>query len=224
MDDSVIGRTFFSRRSQLPAPARVSTAVDESGETTIDPDAALMVRVGQGDEAAFKVLFDKHRKAIVNFSRRYLGTTARAEDAAQEAFLRLYRARADYEPRTKFTTYLYRIATNTCLNHLRQRDYAQKDEPEVDVLDPTPAGPEQTLRGQQLQTLIEKIMSEMPEQQRTAFVLARTDDLSYEQIAEIMNTTVPAVKSLINRAKVLLATKLAPYMNETEPMQPGSPS
>lgn len=196
----------------VPTPRVIPSVEVAEAAQAIDPDALLMVRVKDGDQAAFDHLFAKHRRAIVNFARRYLGSQARAEDAAQEAFLRLYRARADYEPKTKFTTYLYRITTNTCLNHLRKKDWAGKEEPNDQAPDNSPSGPEQVLQGVELQRLIEKVMSELPEQQRTAFVLLRSEELAYEQIADIMGTTVPAVKSLLNRAKTHLMQRLEPYV------------
>ena len=115
---------FRTKKTLAPQPEA------SSGVETVDADAALMLSVKHGDDAAFSVLFDKHKRRIVNFARRYLGSETKAEDAAQEVFLRLYRARADYQPVTKFSTYLYRIATNTCLNHLRKRDWLLKDDGE----------------------------------------------------------------------------------------------
>src|SRR4051812_40821442 len=88
-----------------------------------DPDVLLMLGCKRGDERAFRALFDKYKRRIVNYARRFVYEQQRAEDVAQEVFLRLYRARESYEPKTKFRTYLYHIATNACLNHVRKRDW-----------------------------------------------------------------------------------------------------
>jgi RNA polymerase sigma-70 factor (ECF subfamily) len=192
----------------------VETAKQSAGTvvqiTEDDPDVALMLRLKSGDDKAFAAIFSKYEKRIVNYARRYLYNRERAEDAAQETFLRLYRARGDYEPRTRFRTYLYRIATNTCLNHVRKREWLSKDVP--DVAD-SQAQPEEALAGAELRTLVEKALAELPEAQRTALVLLRFEDLSYEEIAQVTDASVAAVKSLLNRAKAQLLQKLGPHMS-----------
>jgi RNA polymerase sigma-70 factor (ECF subfamily) len=187
-------------------------------EVDSDPDVGLMLRVKAGDERAFRALFDKHKRKIVNFARRYLHQNARAEDAAQEVFLRLYRARASYEPKTRFTTYLYRITTNTCLNHLRQKEFVlRKDDEEESLSDrlaDAPANsPDNALIGRELEGRVQRALAALPDSQRTALLLLRTEDLSYEQIAEVMETTVPAVKSLLNRAREQMLQALTPWMS-----------
>lgn len=212
----------------IPQP-RTGPGVQPSEAAAADPDVRLMLRVKAGDQQAFKELFAKHQRKIVNFSRRYLGSVARAEDAAQETFLRLYRARADYQPQTKLSTYLYRIATNTCLNHLRKRDWLVREDAEADgesaterVPDTSAQGPEENLSGRELQARIIAALQSLPESQRAALILLRFDDLSYEEIAEVMQSTVPAVKSLLNRAKEQLLKKLAPDLSDfSVPYQKG---
>ncbi len=182
--------------------------------TQEDPDVALMLALKSGDEGAFRELFRKYERRIVSFARRYLRNPERAEDAAQEVFLRLYRARAQYEPRTRFRTYLYRIATNTCLNHLRKREWQVRDDTDAPdgAVDERVAHPEAALAGAELRALVEKALDELPEAQRTALMLLRFEDLSYEEIAQVTDATVPAVKSLLNRAKVQLLAKLGPHL------------
>lgn len=94
-----------------------------------DPDVELMRRVRQEDSSAFRELFAKYAEALVNFAYRFVGNRDRAEELAQDAFLQIYRARKRYEARARFTTYLYRVATNLCLNELRRFDYQGKTEP-----------------------------------------------------------------------------------------------
>lgn len=166
-----------------------------------------MLRVQAGEAGAFDTLFAQYKRPIVNYARRYLGTMQRAEDAAQETFLRLYRARADYQPTTRFRTYLYRIATNTCLNHLRKRDWLAREQPAepIDTAFPTP---EAALQGEELKARVQKALQALPESQRTALLLLRFEDMSYEEIASVMDTTVPAVKALLNRAKEFMVRQL----------------
>ena len=172
-----------------------------------DPDVHLMLRVQAGETGAFEKLFAQYKRPIVNFARRYLGNMARAEDAAQETFLRLYRARADYRPETRFRTYLYRIATNTCLNHLRKRDWLTREAP-AEPVDTAFATPEQALQGEEMKARVQKALMALPESQRTALLLLRFEDMSYEEIASVMDKTVPAVKALLNRAKEFMVRSL----------------
>lgn len=185
-----------------------------------DPDVQLMLRCKSGDDRAFTTLFERYKRKIVNFARRYLHDPAKAEDAAQEVFLRLYRARASYEPQTPFRPYLYRIATNTCLNHVRKRDWLVKEDPADSsresvtdrIEDTAHAKPEDAMAGKELQGIVEAALSKLPESQRTALLLLRFEELSYEEIATVMDATVPAVKSLLNRAKNELLRVLGPHI------------
>ncbi len=183
-----------------------------------DPDVLLMLRLKRGDERAFKALFDKYKRRIVNYARRFVSSPERAEDAAQETFLRLYRSRESYEPKSKFRTYLYHIATNTCLNHVRKRDWLVREEANEEsvtdrIVDTAFAKPEDALAGEELRVLVERALMALPEGQRTALVLLRFEDMSYEEIAAVMDASVPAVKSLLNRAKVELLKQLGPHLD-----------
>lgn len=188
-----------------------------------DPDVFLMLKCKRGDERAFRALFDKYKRRIVNYARRYVNNQQRAEDVAQEVFMRLYRARESYEPKTKFRTYLYHIATNTCLNHVRKRDWLVRESEGEDggpmesatdrIVDTAFAKPEEALAGEELRLIVQKAVADLPEAQRTAFLLLRFEDLSYEEIAQVTDSSVAAVKSLLNRAKVELMKKLGPHMD-----------
>jgi RNA polymerase sigma-70 factor (ECF subfamily) len=189
-----------------------------------DPDAALLLAFRGGDESAFRALFEKHGRAMVGFCHRFVKDPARAEELAQDVFLKVYRAAAHYEPSARFTTFLYRIATNHCLNEVRRGDHAmrQRDDPrsgdgaplDPDALPSDGASPEDELRGQALSRAVERLLGRLPEKQRAAFVLCRFEGLSYEDIAEVLGVTVPAVKSLVHRATVAAAEALAPYASE----------
>jgi RNA polymerase sigma-70 factor (ECF subfamily) len=198
-----------------PAETRV---VQTTGATD-DPDVLLMLECKRGDERAFRTLFEKYKRRIVNYARRFVYEPQRAEDVAQEVFLRLYRAKASYEPKTKFRTYLYHIATNTCLNHVRKRDWLVREDAEQAesvterIADTAFAKPEEAVAGEELKRIVQKAIASLPEAQRTALLLLRFEDLSYEEIAAVMESSVPAVKSLLNRAKVELMKQLGPHLD-----------
>jgi RNA polymerase sigma-70 factor, ECF subfamily len=189
-----------------------------------DPDAALMVAFQGGDASAFRSLFEKYGRAMVAFCHHFVHDLARAEELAQEVFLKLHRSAARYQPSARFRTFLYRIASNHCLNELRRGEYgarralesAEDGEGRGEPADPDSlpgAGPdpEETALAAALGRAVEELLTSLPEKQRAAFVLGRLEGLSYEEIADVLGTTVPAVKSLIHRATVAAAAALAPY-------------
>ena len=187
-----------------------------------DPDVVLMERVRDGDMEAFQVLFAKYSGALVKFAYRFLGSRDRAEEVAQTAFLQLFRARKRYKPKARFATFLYRIASNLCLNELRRFDYSGKidslDVPE----DPDAAGasyaerlpdhdtpgPAQRLACREVAAEVKKVLKELPPNQRMALLLSRVDGFSYQEVAESLDTSVSAVKSLIFRATATLRRDL----------------
>src|SRR6266496_37348 len=171
-----------------------------------DPDAALMVAFQGGDESAFRSLFEKYGRAMVAFCHHFVRDGARAEELAQEVFLKLYASSARYQPTARFKTFLYRIASNHCLNELRRGEYAPRRaaDPDADAL------------GAALSREVQALLARLPEKQRAAFVLARLEGLPYEEVAEVLQTSVSAVKSLVHRATVAAAAALAPYLTERE--------
>ncbi len=185
--------------------------------TATDADAMLMMKTKAGDDFAFSQLFSKYRRPIVGFCRRMLRDSGRAEEAAQEVFLRIYRAKDRYEPSADFRYYIYRIATNVCLNGLRTRDRLVKEtDPEQTtterVVDDAAVLPDDALAAGRLQHEIAAAIDKLPHAQRTAFVLLRWHDLSYEAIAAEMGISVSAVKSHLNRARAELLSTLAPHL------------
>jgi RNA polymerase sigma-70 factor (ECF subfamily) len=193
-----------------------------------DPDAALMVAFQGGDESAFRGLFEKHGRAMVAFCHHFVRDAARAEDLAQEVFLKLHRSAARYQPTARFRTFLYRIASNACLNELRRGEYGARravesgddcaggrGEPiDPDSLAGSGPNPEEIALAAALGRAVEELLARLPEKQRAAFVLGRFEGLSYEEIAEVLGTTIPAVKSLVHRATVAAAAALAGYTAE----------
>jgi RNA polymerase sigma-70 factor (ECF subfamily) len=185
-----------------------------------DPDAALMVAYQQGDERAFRSLFERNARAMVSFCHHFVRDAARAEELAQDVFVKLYRAKDRYRATARFSTFLYRIASNHCLNELRRGEYAarpvglageQDGPPDPDALPSGAATPEEAARGKALEGAVRDLLSRLPEKQRAALVLCRFEGLSYEEIAQVLDTTIPAVKSLVHRATVAAAEALAPF-------------
>lgn len=180
-----------------------------------DPDAALMLAFQQGDEGAFRELYQRNARAVIAFCHHFVRDAARAEELAQDVLVKLYRARERYRPTARFRTFLYRIAANHCLNELRRGDLASRApaaEPiDPDLLPASGATPEEAVRGAALERAVRALLDRLPEKQRVALVLCRFQGLSYEEIAAVLDTTVPAVKSLVHRATVTAAEALAPF-------------
>lgn len=184
-----------------------------------DPDAALMLAFQGGDEAAFRALFEKYGRAMVAFCHHYVRDLGRAEELAQDVFLKLHHHADRYRPSARFRTFLYRIATNHCLNELRRWEYGnrraadpgRKDGDDLDLLAGEGPTPEELVSAAALSRAVQELLARLPEKQRSAFVLARLEGLSYEEVAEVLGTTVSAVKSLVHRATVTAAAALEPF-------------
>jgi RNA polymerase sigma-70 factor, ECF subfamily len=186
-----------------------------------DPDVALMQRVRGGDTAAFRELFAKYAEAVVNFAFRFVNNRHRAEELTQDAFLQIYRARARYEPKARFSTYLYRVVTNLCLNELRRFEYHGRTEPlegkrlpdgeegTRELPDEEIPAIEDRLAGVETGVRIQKVLDKLPPNQKSALLLSRVEGLSYQEVAECLETTESAVKSLIFRATQTLREELA---------------
>ena len=180
-----------------------------------------MQQVRDGDTVAFRELFAKHSEAVVNFVYRFVNSRPRAEELAQDAFLRIYRARARYQAKARFTTYLYRVVTNLCLNELRRFDYQGKTEPlegrplengeegTRELADTSLPEAEELLAGIETGAKIKKVLDKLPPNQKSALLLSRVEGLSYQEVAECLETTESAVKSLIFRATLTLREELA---------------
>jgi len=192
-----------------------------------DPDAVLMLRVQRGDRAAFADLVGKYKQPVMNFVYRSLRDEIEAEDVAQNVFLQVYKSRRRYKQTAKFSTWLFTIARNLCLNELRRRSRhpaesieetqaEQEDQPQRQYEDKSqPAPPEELLQGE-LARKIEEALAELPENQRTAILLCRQDELSYEEIADILDCSLSATKSLIHRGRETLKEKLKRYLKTGE--------
>lgn len=196
----------------------------EAPKDVLDPDAALMVAFQKGDEGAFEKLLDKYRSSIVNFIYKIVNNRGEAEDLAQDVFLKIYRARANYEPRARFAAWIYRIATNVSLKAIdRKRPlYAwiggtSSDgtvaNPEPTVPDPSPDA-EDRLIVSELGKVVRQAILNLPKNEKLAIILRRYEGLTYKEIAEVMNCTEAAVKTYIHRGKLHLRARVLPYLKE----------
>jgi RNA polymerase sigma-70 factor, ECF subfamily len=188
-----------------------------------DPDAALMLLVKQGDVSAFERLVEKYKQPVLSLVYRMLRDLTEAEDIAQNVFVQVYKSASRYEISSKFSTWLFTIARNLSLNEIRRRSRHpaesidathpdNEDQPWHQFEDKKTFTPPESLLQGELENKILEAISELPENQKTALLLCRQGELSYEQIADVVGTTLSATKSLIHRARETLKHKLKPYL------------
>ena len=182
-------------------------------------DVRLMELVSGGDTKAFQTLIERHQALVVGTVARMLGSNSDVEDLAQQVFLRVWRSAGRYVPRAKFTTWLLKITRNLVFNEMRrtkrQAHIPIQLEPQGDDLpikDESVQSPAESLLEQELQQAIENAILQLPETQRMALILRRYDGRSYEEIGDILDLSVPAVKSVLFRARTELRTRLASYL------------
>jgi RNA polymerase sigma-70 factor (ECF subfamily) len=186
-------------------------------------DAEVMLRVKAGDQSAFDYLVQKYRRPLVSFMYRMARNTAAAEDLAQEVFLRVYRSRQTYEASAKFTTWLYRIATNLAVNHARDTRHErpevtvsldEADEetgPTLDVADGTISAEEALVRRERMAAIRSKVEA-LPERQKLAVIMHKYQQMDYKQIAEVLKLSESATKSLLFRAYETLREQLKEFL------------
>jgi RNA polymerase sigma-70 factor (ECF subfamily) len=186
-------------------------------------DADIMLRVKTGDESAFQYLVEKYRRPMVSFMYRMAHNAAAAEDLAQEVFLRVYRSREKYEPSAKFTTWLYRIASNLAVNHARDTRNERPDrtvsldEPDdatgqtMDLPDASLSAEENILRRERLAAIRQRVQA-LPERQRMAVVMHKYQHMDYRQIGEVLKLSESATKSLLFRAYETLREQLKEFV------------
>jgi len=182
------------------------------------PSEELVARVAEGDEYAFQILVNRHQTSVLNLIYRFMGDRLKSEDLAQETFLQVWRSAKTYQRKSKFTTWLYRICANLCLNEIksaRRKKWLQffKNNPDSkqseneDLLDESP-NPEDLLLAQERNQQITNALQSLPENQRIALILKRYDNFSYEEISRVLGCSIAAVESLLVRAKRTLQKKL----------------
>src|ERR1700751_490352 len=198
---------------------RVRTA----GEWSSMTDAEIMLRVRDGEDAGYDILIEKYRKPIINFMFRMVHNQAVAEELAQEVFLRVYRSRQTYRAEARFTTWLYRIATNLGVNHARdtkyeraaQNIYLDQPDPETgttpDVADATPSVEQDMVRDGRMLAIRQHVMA-LPERQRMAVLMHKYQGMDYKQIGEVLKLSESATKSLLFRAYQTLRERLKDFV------------
>jgi RNA polymerase sigma-70 factor (ECF subfamily) len=211
----------------LLALAGVPQAPPFEGEAAVPDDALsdaqIMLQVKAGDDSAFEYLVQKYRRPMVNFMFRMAHNNAAAEDLAQEVFLRVYRSRESYEASAKFTTWLYRIATNLAVNHARDTRHERPentvslDEPDqesghtLDLPDRTPSAEEAIVRRERVAAIRQRVQA-LPERQRIAVVMHKYQQMEYRQIADVLKLSESATKSLLFSAYEKLREKLKEFL------------
>jgi RNA polymerase sigma-70 factor (ECF subfamily) len=205
------------------ADPRNSEATRSAGNFAGMEDADIMLQLSAGDMAAFDFLLAKYRRPIIHFMYRMVHNEAIAEELAQEVFLRVYRSRETYRAEARFSTWLYRIATNLGVNHARDTRHERAastvylDEPDgesgstPDVADLTPGAEANILRRERMAAIREHVTS-LPERQRMAVLMHKYEGLDYKQIGEVMKLSESATKSLLFRAYQTLREKLKPFI------------
>lgn len=182
-------------------------------------DFELMARIGAGDHGAFKELVERYQDSVVGTVTRMLGNASDAEDISQQVFLRVWRNARRYRPDAKFTTYLFTITRNLVFNESRRRGRKKEvsiEEREEDshhqIEDSATRRPDAELLENELRSAIDAAIAALPETQRMAVVLRRHEQLSYEEIAAVLELSVSAVKSLLFRARTTLKDSLENYL------------
>jgi RNA polymerase sigma-70 factor (ECF subfamily) len=215
-----IGDRFLALGSAAP---QGEAAVPFTGSAEGPTDAEIMLRAKAGDESAFAYLVQKYRRPMVSFMYRMSHNAAAAEDLAQEVFLRVYRSRTSYEASAKFTTWLYRIATNLAVNHARDtrherpENMASLDEPDeetgttMDVADSSLTVEQQILRRERMEAIRKKVQA-LPERQRMAVIMHKYQQMDYRQIGEVLKLSESATKSLLFRAYESLREQLKEFI------------
>jgi RNA polymerase sigma-70 factor (ECF subfamily) len=218
LDNSVLGAGPARRPdSGLEPNGGVNAALDPAS------DAAVMLRVAAGDEAGFNFLVQKYHRAIIHFLFRMVRNEAVAEEMAQEVFLRVYRSRESYRAEAKFTTWLYRIATNLAVNHARDTKHERSaqtiylDAPDEetgstpDVADDEPSVEQKLMRDERMAAIRLHVMA-LPERQRMAVLMHKYQGMDYRQIGDVLKLSESATKSLLFRAYQTLRDKLKDFV------------
>ena len=184
-----------------------------------------MLEFQAGREDAFRQIVQRNQEKVYSVVFRIIGNHAQAEDLTQEVFLRVFRTADRYKPMAKFTTWLYRVSTNVALNAIRARKKIRMLSLEVpdsedgttrrrDILDTHASAPSASLDIKELKAKITKAIAALPENQRASFVLNKYEHLNYQEIAEILECSTMAVKSLLSRARCNLRDALRGYMED----------
>ncbi len=177
----------------------------------------LIFKISQGDQTAFKELFEQYHHLVFNISYRMSASREEAEDIAQDVFIKIYRSIEKFRGDAKLSSWIYRITVNTCLKRQRRKklenlislDFLFQDKEKFQPRSPDET-PDQQIENLEKEQIVQKAVQSLPERQKTALILHRYENLSYQEIATVMETSLSAVESLLYRAKENLAEKLIP--------------
>ena len=170
-------------------------------------DESLMLRVKEGDHRAFEILVSRYEQKLLSFAYRLLGDFDGAKDLVMETFLRIYKHALKYEPRSKFSTYIYKVTRNLCINEFKKREFRKTDSlDELGINEGfeyagSSLNPAEVLERSERQQLVQKALSELPEDQKTILILTEFQGMSYERVAQVMGCSMGTVKSRIHRAR-----------------------
>ena len=219
LDSPVLGAGPAARPDRRPG------TIGGLNPVSLDPasDAAIMLRAAAGDESGFNYLAEKYHRPIIHFLFRMVRNQAIAEELAQEVFLRVYRSRQSYRAEARFTTWLYRIATNLAVNHARDTRHERAvrsvhlDEPDEqtgttpDVADDEPSVEQRLLREERMKAIRTHVMA-LPERQRMAVLMHKYQGMEYREIGKVLKLSESATKSLLFRAYQTLRDKLKDFV------------
>jgi RNA polymerase sigma-70 factor (ECF subfamily) len=223
LDSGLLGRGLPNFSETSPSSSAPLNMANSSSVGAVS-DVDVMLRVKTGDESAFAYLVQKYRRPMVGFMYRLCHNPSTAEELAQEVFLRVYRSRTSYEPSAKFTTWLYRIATNLAVNHARDTRHERPentvrlDEPDQetgttpDLADGSINAEEQILKRERL-AAIRGVVNALPERQRIAVIMHKYQQMDYREIAGVLKLSESATKSLLFRAYETLRQQLKQFVS-----------
>lgn len=205
----------------VPTPLNVTAATEDS--SCDEESVRLMLRVKEGDIRAFERLVELHQGIMIGTASRMLGNLDDAHDIAQQVFIRVWKSAPRYEPTAKFTTWLFTIMRNLVFNESRRRTRrkevpletdADDEMPQRQYTDHTAPAPDHITQQDELEKALDRAIAALPEKQRLAVIMRQQQDLPYEQICEVLNMSLPAVKSLLFRARTELRKHLASHLGE----------
>ncbi|MGQ0792675.1 MAG: RNA polymerase sigma factor [Deltaproteobacteria bacterium] len=184
----------------------------------MENDIELMMRVKAGDKSAFTEIMRRHYKGVVNYIYRFTYNRETSEDLAQEAFMRLYRSAKRYEAQAKFSTWLYKIATNLCLTEVKSKgrdsnlSLDELEENTGSLPDPRSDKADDLIFRKEIKDKIFEAMKSLPERERLAIILCKYEETPYEEVAEIIGCTTGAVKAYVHRGRMKLIEKLKAHL------------
>jgi RNA polymerase sigma-70 factor (ECF subfamily) len=204
-----------------PDSPQPETDEDAEKRALNDRDVGLMLRVREGDNEAFELLVELHQSAVIGTVAKMLGGASEAEDIAQQVFIRIWKSAKRYQPQAKFTTWMFTITRNLVFNETRRRKRKptvsveeREEESHQQVEDVHSTTPDQDVLHSELERAVDDAIQALPDKQRLAVVLRRYEEMPYEEIGRVLSMSVPAVKSLLFRARTQLKESLEKYLAE----------